>query len=122
MKNIRRIPSYLVPSRSIETEGIKITRDAPVTVFDDWNRPHWSASLIIEEDGYNGKIDKWIYFHSLLADSRLPLYSFQAYGHNCGDFRIEELNSKSYSHVAAREMQLDFNNVLPGIYRKSDIK
>jgi hypothetical protein len=122
MKNIRHLPSYLVPTYPIEIEGLKIERSVPVTVLDDWNRPHWSASLTVEEDGYGGKIDRWIYFHSLLAGSRLPLYAFQAFGHSESDFRVQELDPEKYPNIAAREMRLDFNNILPGIYWMPEIK
>lgn len=116
VKNIRRLPSYLVPTLPIETEGLKIARAGSVTVLDDWNRPHWSASLTVEEDGYHGKIDKWIYMHALLADSRLPLYAFQAYGQTYSDFNVEDLDAEKYPGVTAREMRLDFRSVLPGVY------
>jgi hypothetical protein len=115
MSNVRRIPSYIVPVRPIRVEGLTIKQVAPVTVYDDWNRKYWCGSLEVDVKP-TGKIGKWIYFHSLLADSCLPIYAFQAFGHEPSDFNTMDFDPKKHPTVTPREINFNPDDVLPAVY------
>lgn len=116
MSDNRRIPSYIIPVKPIELDGLLIAPAQPVMVLDDWNRKHFCGSLEVSLLDSSGKIGKWIYLHSLLADSCLPVYSFQAFGHEASDFNTFEFIAKDYPEVVPREINFDPNDVLPAVY------
>lgn len=116
----RIIPSYIVPTESIDIDGLIISQNGPVRVNDDWGRDYFSNSLKVYEDDALGRTDKWIGLHSLLAFSRLPLYSFHAYGHSAGDFQVLRLNQKKYPNVDARTIEFEPSDCLNAVYLSSD--
>ncbi len=120
MSNVRKIPSYIVPVRPIQLEGLLLKPGSPVTVSDDWNREHFCGSIEVESLDSSGKIGKWIYFHSLLAESCLPVYSFQAFGHEASDFNTLDFDPKKYPKVTPREINFEPDDVLPAVYLSSE--
>jgi hypothetical protein len=116
MNNFRRLPSYIVPISEIVLEKLNIKPADPVTVNDDWQREHYSGSIIIEEDGHNGLIDNWVYFHALLADSRLPIYALHAKGEELSSFQIDEFDDKGNPKLKPRIINFDPVDVLPATY------
>lgn len=116
----RIIPSYIVPTESIDIDGLIISQNGPVRVNDDWGRDYFSNSLKVFEDDVLGRTDRWIKFHSLLAFSRLPLYSFHAYGHSTGDFQVLKLDKTKYPNVDARTIEFEPDDCLNAVYLSSD--
>lgn len=116
MENARRLPSYIVPLQDINVGKLKIVSAHPVTVNDDWGREHYSGSITVIEDGFNGVIDKWIYFHSLLTDSRLPLYTFFAKGEEASDFQLRDFDNKGNLALHPRVLPFDPEDINPVVY------
>lgn len=114
--NTRRLPSYIVPVNEIVLKNLKVTPAEPVTVNDDWQRDSWSGSVIVEEDGHNGLIDNWVYFHALLADSRLPIYALHAKGEEVSSFQVDEFDNKGNSNIKPRVINFDPLDLLPAVY------
>lgn len=116
MNNSRRLPSYIVPTKEIILDKLRIIPAEPVTINDDWQRNHCSGSIVVEEDGYNGLIDNWVYFHALLADSRLPLYMFHAKGEEPSSFQISEFDNEGNINIVPRVINFDQVDLLPAVY------
>ena len=95
---------------------LRIIPAEPVTVNDDWQRDHWSGSIIIEEDGLNGLIDNWVYFHALSVDSRLPVYALHAKGEEPSSFQINEFNNEGNENIVPRVINFDSADFLPAVY------
>ena len=104
----------------IVLDKLRIIPAEPVTVNDDWQREHWSGSITVEEDGYNGLIDSWVYFHSLLADSRLPIYMFQAKGEEPSSFQLDEFDNKGDVNIIPRVINFYSADLLPAVYLDYD--
>lgn len=116
MNNSRRLPSYIVPMEEIVLDKLRIIPADPVTVNDDWQRDHWSGSIIIEEDGLNGLIDNWVYLHALLADSRLSVYALHAKGEEPSSFQIDEFDNGGNVNIVPRVINFDSTDLLPAVY------
>lgn len=116
MENSRRLPSYIVPIKQINLDRLKIVPAEPVTVNDDWQREHWSGSIEVEEDGINGLTDNWVYLHALLADSRLPLYVFNAEGQGPSDFQVKNFDNQGNTNILPRVIEFDPTDLLPAVY------
>jgi len=116
MKNVRRLPSYIVPINEVILEKLQIRPAEPVAVNDDWQREHWCGSILIEEDGHNGLIDKWVYLHALFADSRLPIYMLHAKGEEPSSFQVSEFDNKGNVNIVPRVINFDPSDLLPVVY------
>ncbi|MDB5165823.1 MAG: hypothetical protein JWM00_713 [Candidatus Saccharibacteria bacterium] len=116
MNNSRRLPSYIVPMEEIVLDKLRVIPAEPVIVNDDWQRNHRSGSIIIEEDGHNGLIDNWVYFHALLADSRLPVYALHAKGEEASSFQINEFDNEDNVNLVPRVINFDSEDLLPAVY------
>jgi hypothetical protein len=98
-----------------------IRREVPVTILDDWDREHFSGSLCVEEKELNIKLDEWVYFHSLVSKSLLPLYAFHRCGKEHYSFEVVKFDPIKYPWATPIETQVDFSNVLHVIYPSSEI-
>ena len=116
MDNSRRLPSYIVPLEEIILDKLRVIPAEPVAVNDDWQRNHWSGSLVVIEDGHNGLIDNWVYFHALLADSRLPVYALHAKGEEPSSFQLNEFDNKGNVNIVPRVINFDSDDLLPAVY------
>lgn len=116
MNNSRWLPSYIVPIEEIILEKLRINPAEPVTVNDDWQRDHYSGSILVEEDGHNGLIDNWVYFHALLTDSRLPVYMLHAKGEEPSSFQIKAFDNKGNEKIVPRVINFDPMDLLPATY------
>lgn len=106
----------MVPIDEIVLEKLTIKPSGPVTVNDDWQREHFSGSITVDEEGYNGLIDNWIILHALMADSRLPLYVLHAKGEEPSSFQIEDFDNTGNERIVPRVIQFDPSDVLPAVY------
>jgi hypothetical protein len=97
-------------------DKLRVIPAEPVTVNDDWQREHWSGSIVVDEDGHNGLIDNWVYFHALLADSRLPIYMLHAKGEEPSSFQIGEFDNKGNVKIVPRVINFDPDDLLPAVY------
>lgn len=109
------LPSRYVPTKSISLGKLEVESGGRIIVSDNWNRKIPTGSIIATEDGLNGLLDNWVYFHSLLFNAPLMLQTFQSWGHSAGDFTVTQSEDSSYFI----EEEIDYDNVATAIYGDS---
>lgn len=76
---------------------------------------------MFKEDGHDGLIDRWVYFHALLADSRLPVYILQTKGKEPSSFQISKFDNEGNINIVPRVINFDPADLLPAAYLDYDI-
>jgi hypothetical protein len=110
-----RVASYIVPYNDILIGNLSIKRSRPLIIKDDWRRDHYTGSVEIEGIEYHQLVTSWVYFQSLLADSRLPLYSVRSIGHKEENFQARDFGAKD-ENIKPREIEFDASDVIPALF------
>lgn len=111
-----RIPSYIVPYENIDTNEFSLTKNNPIKMTDDWGRFHFSGSLDVGNIEYHEFVNSWSYFHSMLSDSVLPLYSVHSKGLPSESFSFDEFDMQANSGIVPREILFNPDDVMPAVF------